>query len=478
MGDYRRTTIRRLSIRRYRSIEELALEDIPPLVVLYGPNGSGKSNILRAVQLVLRAAALPGALPTTSEEAVSMQPKEADEKLELRPDDFRFGDLPDIRISVTVELGTRAKAIVSQRGEQELGSLQLDAIFQLPGDGTVRFWFERAAIGKSVRFGGDPADRRRLQDLQKRRSEILADLTRRSVVTELAVFPELGGIDAKIAQRTRRTEERSLIAERMRRALIPRLIQASDAYRVPGSLEDPQLMLHESFLSENAAERLATQRLGQRLARAGLFGATGESVALLPVDSRTYGEKQVRFRHPTHGELPVRNLGSGEQQIVFMLGQQVITPSPIAQLEEPEAHLHKTLMEPLARILRESALGDGGTPDVDQLWMATHHHLFAIADEFFDVALDERGSTQVVRRKRDEAVKHFYEPSPYWDTLRGLVASGMSPDTVVSIDAAGQPVRARDVLASIDGDRRIANEFVEAATQAFVLSLAKDEPGA
>jgi hypothetical protein len=269
-----------------------------------------------------------------------------------------------------------------------------------------------------------------------------------------------------------------LIAERIRRVLLPDLLQTTGAYRVPGGLEDPQLALYQAYLSEIPAERLATQRLGLRLARAGLFGANLSEVLLAPVDARTYGEKQIRLRHTTHGELALRNLGSGEQQLVLMLGRQVITPFPIAQIEEPEAHLHKTLMEPLARILRESVLGDGGTPDVDQLWMATHHHLFAIADEFFDVALDERGSTQVVRRKRDEAVKHFYEPSPYWDTLRGLVASGMSPDTVVSIDAAGQPVRARDVLASIDGDRRIANEFVEAATQAFVLSLAKDEPGA
>src|SRR5262249_11783613 len=156
-------------------------------------------------------------------------------------------------------------------------------------------------------------------------------------------------------------------------------------------------------------------------------------VGLLPVDSAKYGEKQIRFRHPTHGDLPLRNLGSGEQQVVLMLGQRVITPYPISMLEEPEAHLHKTLMEPLARVLRESVRGDGGTPDVDQLWMATHHPLFAIADEFYDVRLDHRGATRVERRKRDEAVKHFYEPSPYWETLRGLVTSGMSPDTVISL---------------------------------------------
>jgi hypothetical protein len=268
----------------------------------------------------------------------------------------------------------------------------------------------------------------------------------------------------------------TFIAEQVQRVLIPRLLQLSGAYRVPGGAEDPQDALYQAFLSENPRERDAARRLGQRLASAGLFGAPAEGVALLPVDSRTYGEKQIRFKHPTHGELPLRNLGSGEQQVVFMLGQRVITPYPIAHVEEPEAHLHKTLMEPLARVLRDSVSGNGGVPDVDQLWMATHHHYFAIAPEFFDVSIDERGATQIARRKRDEAVKHFYEPSPYWDTLRGLVESGMSPDAVVSLDEEGQPIRAKDVLASIDGDRRVANAFVESATRAFVLSLTKDDP--
>ncbi len=128
----------------------------------------------------------------------------------------------------------------------------------------------------------------------------------------------------------------------------------------------------------------------------------------------------------------------------------------------------------LSALLLESVLGEDGAPDVDQLWMATHHHYFAVTDEFFDVSLDKQGQTLVRRRPRDEAAGHFYEPSPYWDTLRGLVKSGMSPDTTVSIDAQGQPIRAKDVLDSLKGDRRLADEFVEAATKAFVLSLAED----
>ncbi len=422
MGDYRRTAIRRLAIQRYRSIEDLVLDDLPPIVVLHGPNGAGKSNILRAAQLVLRAAALPSAALRVPgrDEWLSISAKEANDWLDLRPEDFRFGDVPEIRVALTVDLGTRATERLFSSAP--LSVLELEAVFRTNGNGSVQVWFERA---------------------------------------------ELDGDRQGAAQ---------FVESPARITLVKHLLQTSPAYRLPGGSEDPQTALYQAFLSEDPKEREAAQRLGRRLASAGLFGIQAGSVGLLPVDSRTYGEKQIRFKHPTHGELPLRNLGSGEQQVVFMLGQRVITPYPIAHIEEPEAHLHTTLMEPFAKVLRESVLGDGGTPDVDQLWMATHHHLFAIAEEFFDVSLDDKGATHVARKKRDEAVVHFYEPSPYWNTLRDLVSSGMSPDTVVSVSAEGQPIRARDVLASIEGDRRLANEFVASATKAFVLSLAQGEP--
>ena len=141
-------------------------------------------------------------------------------------------------------------------------------------------------------------------------------------------------------------------------------------------------------------------------------------------------------------------------------------------IEEPEAHLHAPTS---GRDLLQAPRAPRRREYINQLFIATHHHQFALAEEYFDVSLDAEGATQIARHPRDEAVKHFYEPSPYWDTLRGLVDKGMSPDTILLLDAQGQPIRAKDVLASIEGDRRIANQFVEAATQAFVLSLAKDE---
>jgi hypothetical protein len=500
MSDHKRTAIRRLSIRRYRSIERIDLEDLPPLIVLYGPNGSGKSNILRAAQLILRAAARPGEMPMKRERAVSMSLPEADQSLDLRPDDFRFGDQPEIRISLAIDLGTRAREIVLPPSGRELSRLDLEVVFQLDGNSSIRFWFERAEVDGAFSIG-PPADndkRRARQSVDElRRGQVVLAEQRSNAERYLAEAereaPTAEVIERRSAQKNQilmftqalkanedalqrqesALDEEVFIAERVQRFLIPQVLQTSGAYRVPGGAEDPQDALYRAFLSEDRKERDAAQRLSQRLAGAGLFGAEKTGVALLPVDSRTYGEKQIRFKHPTHGDLPLRNLGSGEQQVVLMLGQRVITPFPIAHIEEPEAHLHKTLMEPLARVLREAVLGEG-TPDVDQLWIATHHHLFAISEEFFDVSLDGAGSTQVEKRPREEAIEHFYEPHPYWETLRTLLDDGrLDAETLLVEDESG-PIRAKDVLSSMHGDRRVANRYVAAATRALVLSLARE----
>ncbi len=499
---YRRTMIHRLSVRRYRSVAKLDLEDLPSVIVLYGPNGSGKSNILRAAQLVLRAAGLSGDLPMKKEQAGRLSLADADKNLDLRPDDFRFGDLPEIQVALELELGSRAMQILAPPSGRDLRLLNLQAVFQLDEpEGAIRYWFDRADIDGVLEIGppADAARRAERASIQGLRAQRAQHEAQREVSAQQsaaldaqpaspqilaqraahraqirALSQALSSLDAQIRQHEEAVGEESFVAERIQGVLIPRLLQVSPAYRVPRSPDDPESALYRALVSEDVRQQEAAWRLSQRLARAGLFGVRGE-VALVPVESRTYAERQVRFRHPQHGPLSMRNLGTGEQQVVIMLGQGVITPCPIAHLEEPEAHLHKTLMESFATVLRESAAGNGDAPDVDQLWIATHHRYFALSDEFFDVAIDERGGTNVARRKRDEVAKHFYEPSPYRDTLRLLLESGMAPETIVFVDEAGTQHRAIEVLESLEADGALARKFVDSATKAFVLSLIPDE---
>ena len=47
--------LKRITIRGYKSIEDLTVE-LEPLTVLFGPNASGKSNFLDALQILSRMA--------------------------------------------------------------------------------------------------------------------------------------------------------------------------------------------------------------------------------------------------------------------------------------------------------------------------------------------------------------------------------------------------------------------------------------
>ena len=155
-----------------------------------------------------------------------------------------------------------------------------------------------------------------------------------------------------------------------------------------------------------------------------------------------------------------------------MLADRVVTPNPVSQLEEPEAHLHIDLMRPLAKVLQNSVARDNGAkPDVDQLWIATHHHLFAISEEYFDTRL-ENGETKVTRKPRATAAVHFYEPGPLWDALRSLLKSGLDPKTVLFRRSGGEPVTAAEIVASEESaDRSLFNEWTAFASEQVGLSM-------
>jgi ABC-type transport system involved in cytochrome c biogenesis ATPase subunit len=499
MSSYTRTAIRRLSIRGFRSIRSLELIEIPDLVVLHGPNGAGKSNVLLATQVVRRALTRSGDLPIGKENAVTLSQTDANETLGLRPTDFHFGASPEIRIGFDVSLGTRAIELIKAPMDGPIQKLSVDIVVQLISDTEMLYWFDRAEIDDIVLrwTNSESQSVELLQQINQIRSKIetqrlivdgqeaaLAALDSRSNEPEVIAARtaargrvkgqtvSLRNLESLLRQTEMQLDKPMLLVHRIRYTLIPKLIHISAAYRVPGDISDPETDLHRAALAESGPDAAAMKRLGERLGSVGFFGGDTKPIYIRPV-SNSYGERVIHLSHPLLGmELPVRNLGSGEQQIVYMLAQRVITPCPIALLEEPEAHLHTSLMERFARVLRESVDGDGGTPDVDQLWVATHHHHFALALSYYDVKI-ENGATTIETMPRAKAAKHFYEPGPIWEALRQLANSAKMRESVVFRDADGNPVTAREILESIENDplQHIAKEYVRAMTEAMVLAM-------
>jgi len=489
VSDYVRTAIESVRIRGFRSIANLELEKLPSLLVFFGPNGSGKSNVLRAVRLLLRAVGWAAELPLDRANAISLSHQDAAEHLDLHPEDFRRGET-EIRISLTIVLGDRARERILPAPDSlsEGEPIRIDGVFQAIAPDAIRFYCDRAQVGPLSLGASKDAQvvalraqlaQNDVQIQQMRAALEQSRLQETMNVANRAVFQNQARQQARALDNLERTAdslraqlgETELLAERIRKSFLATgLLQASDVYRQPDGNVEAGLFVR--FLSRDTNDYASITRLGHRLRDAGLFSwATAQGpIALRPAEGPD--GKQILIMHPTAGELPLSSLGSGEQQLILMLADRVVTPNPLSQLEEPEAHLHIDLMRPLARVLQSSVVQEGSArPDVDQLWIATHHHLFAISEEYFDTRL-EHGETKVTRKPRAMAAVHFYEPGPLWEALRSLLKSGLDPKEVLFRRRSGEPVTAGEIQASeASADRTLFNEWATFASEQVVLSM-------
>lgn len=64
-----------------------------------------------------------------------------------------------------------------------------------------------------------------------------------------------------------------------------------------------------------------------------------------------------------------------------------------------------------------------------------------------------------------------YEHSVIHDVLRSLAEEGLPGDTVIFHDGDGAPVRASEILASMDGDGVLADGFAVELAKAVIFSL-------
>lgn len=123
-------------------------------------------------------------------------------------------------------------------------------------------------------------------------------------------------------------------------------------------------------------------------------------VALDPATDRI----DIGFIRPD-GRLPLENLGSGSQQLLMILGQIFLNDHPIIAIEEPEMNLSPQYQQHLLVALRK-LMQD---PDIklSQLFISTHSPYFEFKENFFDVTLDEEGTTQVTRLPIKKRVRYF-----------------------------------------------------------------------
>lgn len=489
--DFRRTKITSIEISGYRSIKHVKLDDLGDIVILHGPNGCGKSNILRAIDCILHWATL-SSLPTPSNpHSASISSPGYHAQTKLRPEDFALGN-KQLEIKLTIELGDFQREFLGE--EQYFQNINLHAIAQDRGQ-EIYLWFQEMKLDgidllakkENIRelegiYQNISDHEKQVREYEMRSVERIGKEESFQNLYDNAV-QRLNTAHKKREELEKSADPLSLAELRAQNILLPRLLLHISAYRTgksawehPNSMQQDRLVQEKDLIAYLASSQLAkakwrrelTGSLSRVLNQAGF-----KQHALAPIWDSTTGQFELLATMPNGQEHAVSMSGTGKQQLVWMFTNLYINRAAIVMIEEPEAHLHRNMVLELAEFFKREMDPEGPNDNfvINQLWLETHHHAFALAPFYLDVSMNAEGWTEVRTERRSRAIEHFYEPSPFWEALRQLVAEAIDEDDVVFRDAGGQPVTARMLKESIEGDRTLANEYASAMTEAAILAM-------
>lgn len=397
--------------RDFRSLRDIQVEDLPPVVLLYGENDTGKSNLIQAVGIWLRivqalALATPKLRkqrdwserglefglyetyePDWSEDALSDAPGPL-EILGPNPDSlFRYG-------SDQFELEGEILVTASTDGER-----RYKFGFRVGREYGGRFHCAvRTAIWPDGRKSEKPGDLDEVlikEDIQ---------LLRRALQSP---WQQIGA--------ERRFDEESL----------PR--EPTDDWDKPLDPTGRNLKLR-LFRAANSFEADRRKLFRERFAPL-LINLPFTLLEPLPVVAAD-GKLELLL-----GDNPVEHRGSGPQQWALIAGLLAMSQAAVAGLEEPEAHLSWATQQQIAEILGNLVFDQSCPPY--QLFVSTHSHLTLDMclknNGYYKITL-QNGETRIERSADlDEIRARFATPPIEEPPIGGLKPRRLLPANLVRL---------------------------------------------
>lgn len=424
--------IRAFWAQGFRSLLDVRLEGLGAFNVFYGANGAGKSNILAALDVLVKTAALRISRFNDPDEPIDVTSVGS----WVSEDDFcHVASAPLIRLGVTLVNANGGPVF----GQATTGYRASEVSFELV--------FERlAGRGIGVRVGSlsdsesgnlldlwrpQPAHVPRLREIrdgiERWFDQVIGQASYRLVPAIRAFHPESGEL---------RTKERASL---------------SDLFAA-GRIKEAFVL---ALTSPDPVVRRRFTRLRELL--------VGEPLRRPPFDP-VYDPQTQRFelRESASGagtrDVPLDLAGLGIQQIYAVLGQILLDRAFAVGIEEPEAHLHAPTSGKHLRVLLRRLVEQG---DVQQLFIATHSNLFDLdRTGYYDVRLDH-GVTVVERKTNLSEIDrlHLYEPGPAKHGLIDLLTI-VEPTTTVLRRPDGTAVTAEQMLGLLQEDAPEAFDFL------------------
>lgn len=452
-----------LSIRGFRSIRELTMENMGRAVILYGQNGAGKSNILAALGVLFRA---------LGELASRSGPIHAEGAVEvpgiLSVDDFMLNGDRALSVSVRLESPRSDLADVLPLKIAALRGLELAISALLPPVGAPRLWISQIA---GIRHGrGDSIDLSQLMHVPMHPDKADLSTLQRQLGRQLQ--------DDEIARF--RNQLQSYLVLNVAKGVLRSIAdlrrsdvkdeKSRDSADIQGMLTAGDV--RGAFVTAHQHPRPEVRDRFVRLQNL----LTRPPLSLRPFDAvRTgKGEPDIQARVLGGGAVPLNLAGLGTHQLLYILSSIVLEPVDIVTLEEPEAHLHaptsgRALRRLLVQLLDERL--------VNQLFIATHSNLFDLDPEgYWHVERGEQGTT--VERRTDLASidrDHLYEPGPAKHALEDVLR--LIPQAVVARMPNGDPITGEEMIRMLQADTDEAMEYCQSVVRAAVRLVRTQDAG-
>ncbi|MDS4060273.1 MAG: AAA family ATPase [Candidatus Contendobacter sp.] len=368
--------------RNFRSLCDVQVEDLPPVVLLYGENDTGKSNLIQAVGVWLRIV-----------QALALATPKLLKRRDFSERDFEFGlyetyepdwsdKAPPDAPSASEILGPHPEALFRYGSDQ----------FELEGELSLT---DLSSDERRYRFGFRVSREYGGQFHCTVLTAIWPD--GRKSDKPLALDEMLLNKDVEALRQALQNPWQQIGAERcFDDEWLPR--EPTDDWYKPLDSTGHNLKLR-LFRAANSFEadrrKLFRERLVPLLTNRPF--ALSEPLPVVTAD----GKLELLL-----GDYPVEHRGSGPQQWALMVGLLAMSQATIAGLEEPEAHLSWEAQRQVAETLGNLVLDPSCPPY--QLFVSTHSHLtldMCLKDNVYYNTTLQNGETRIERSANLEEIR-------------------------------------------------------------------------
>ncbi len=358
--------LKKLIVKNYKSLRQLELEDFEDLNVLIGKNDAGKSNILRAMDLLFNSSV----------------------------DSFRNLKLLEENFYRTVYEGTTSFQFFDPKEPEAEFTAYLDV-----------------SKKTAVKLGLHPDDKGDLRIVLSKRiyekdgkTYLVLDFLRmnKEIIVktpdEQKRFLQKNGSYSDEPENCIGTSVLEKISNQF--IFIP-----ADRNVVRDPAPDSQKLKAENYLEKSLIglanrEDEESKELFQQFL--GFIDHISPIIKKIDVEKKDGKVVNIHFMSEFGSEMPLSTIGAGNNELMLLLHELVISGGRILAIEEPEIHLHPEAERKLYKFMEEFA---GAT----QLFLVTHSPVFVRPDNL-------RGLFRVV--KNGETEVHTMNPKRYVDKDR------------------------------------------------------------